>query len=102
LEQIIKYPEDYLHCHKGWFQATLPKIASELSSITILRLDCDWYASTKICLEYLYDKVVRGGFVIVDDYGYYEGCKKALDEFMQRKEVHAFLNHIDSAGRYWI
>lgn len=102
LEHIIGYPTDYLHYHKGWFQDTLPNVVTDMSDIAILRLDCDWYASTKICLEYLYDRVVRRGFVIIDDYGYYVGCRKAVDEFMHRKGIHAFLNHIDSTGRYWI
>lgn len=102
LETIIGYEPSFLHYHKGWFQNTVLKAAPEIGEIAILRLDADWYASTKVCLEYLYDTVVSGGFVIVDDYGYYEGCKKAVDEFMKQKKIHAYLNHIDSEGRYWI
>lgn len=102
LEQIVGYDTDYLHYHKGWFQDTLPKEADEVGAIAILRLDGDWYSSTKVCLEHLYDKVVRGGFVILDDYGWYEGSKKAVDEFMAREGIKAFLNHIDNAARYWI
>ncbi len=102
LEQIIGYDANYLHYHKGWFQDTLPKEADETGEIAILRLDGDWYSSTKVCLEHLYDRVVRGGFVILDDYGWYEGSKKAVDEFMAREGIKAFLNHIDNAGRYWI
>ena len=64
---------------KGWFQDTVPK--NNHGPIAILRLDGDLYASTKICLEHLYKKVVPGGFIIIDDYGL-AGCKKAVDEFM--------------------
>jgi hypothetical protein len=81
---------------------TLPNDADEVGEIAILRLDGDWYASTRVCLEHLYDKVVRGGFIIVDDYGCYEGCKKAVDEFMKTKSIQAYLNFIDDTGRYWI
>ena len=102
LETIIGYDSSFLHYHKGWFQNTLPRVAPEIGDIAILRLDGDWYASTKACLEYLYGKVVSGGFVIVDDYGCYEGCKKAIDEFMKQKRVRAYLSHIDIEGRYWI
>lgn len=102
LEIIIGYDTFFLHYHKGWFQDTLSKVAAGIGDIAILKLDADWYASTKVCLEYLYDKVVSGGFVIVDDYGCYEGCKKAVDEFMKKKRIQAYLNHIDSEGRYWI
>ena len=102
LEEKIGYDANYVHYHKGWFQHTLPRDSAEVGPIAILRLDGDWYESTRICLEYLYDKVVPGGFVIIDDYGWYEGCKKAVDEFMKRENINAFLSTIDNAGRYWI
>jgi len=102
LERIIGYEPKFLHYHKGWFQDTLPKDAHDIGNIAILRLDGDWYASTKICLEYLYDKVVSGGFVIIDDYGAYDGCKKATDEFMQSQNIKSYLSHIDMECRYWI
>jgi hypothetical protein len=102
LENVIKYDADYVHFHKGWFQHTLPLDASEIGDIAILRLDGDWYASIKVCLEYLYPKVVPGGFTIVDDYGYYEGCTRAVDEYREAHDVKAFMHHIDSGSRYWI
>jgi hypothetical protein len=102
LEQAIGYDPQYLHYHKGWFQETLPREAQEVKQIALLRLDGDWYASTKVCLDYLYENVVSGGFVIIDDYGNYEGCKKAVEEFMQERQIKAYLNHIDYTGRYWI
>lgn len=102
LETIIGYEPAFLHYYKGWFQDTLPKAAPGVGDIAILRLDADWYASTKVCLEYLYNKVVKGGFVIIDDYGCYEGCRKAVDEFMRENGIQAYLNHIDNESRYWI
>jgi len=102
LEEVIGYDKEHLHYHKGWFQDTLPTDAHGIDKIAILRLDGDWYSSTKVCLEYLYSKVVRGGFVIVDDYNYCVGCRKAIDEFMAKEDIHAFLIHIDRPGRYWI
>lgn len=102
LEETIGYDPRYLHYHKGWFQETLPKDSSLIDSIAILRLDGDWYASTKICLEYLYDKVLPGGFVIVDDYGHYAGCRKAVDEFIEQRELTVFLSQMDYTCVYWI
>ena len=67
---------------KGWFQDTLPEYRSKIGSIALLRLDGDWYESTKTCLENLFDQVVPGGFIIIDDYGHWEGCQKAVDEFL--------------------
>lgn len=102
LTKQIGYDPNFLHFHKGWFQETLPKDSSQISQIAILRLDGDWYASTRICLEFLYDKVVRGGFIIIDDYGAYDGCRKAVDEFRKSNGILDYLHHIDQAGRYWI
>jgi hypothetical protein len=102
LENAVGYSPDCLRYHQGWFQDTLPRDAAEVGEIAILRLDGDWYASTKVCLEHLYPHVVSGGFVIIDDYGCYEGCKKAVDEYMARNGITAYLHQIDSAGRYLI
>ncbi|MEO8399929.1 MAG: TylF/MycF/NovP-related O-methyltransferase [Ignavibacteriaceae bacterium] len=102
IENIIEYPKDKVHYYKGWFQETIPLNVSEIEKIAILRLDGDWYESTKVCLEHLYDKVVPGGFIIIDDYGLYSGCKKAVDEFFNiRNEVY-FLNYSQWSCRYLI
>jgi O-methyltransferase len=102
LESKIGYPSDFLHFHEGWFQDTLPRDAKSLGEIAILRLDGDLYASTKVCLEYLYDRVVSGGFVIVDDYGTYDGCRKAVDEFLGCLPSPVFLHYVNQDCRYWI
>jgi hypothetical protein len=73
----------------------------EITSIAILRIDCDWYASTKICLETFYDRVRPGGVIIVDDYGGYDGCRKAVDEFFIARNIKVFRNHVDSECIYW-
>lgn len=102
LENKIGYPPEYLHYHKGWFQNTLPLKSNAIKEIAILRIDGDWYASTKVCLEYLYDKVVPGGFVIIDDYGTYEGCRKAVHEFLDARGEKVFIHHASKDTRYWI
>jgi O-methyltransferase len=96
LEQIIGYDKAFIHYHQGLFQQTLPVVAPTIESVAILRLDGDWYASTKVCLHFLYDKVVRGGFVIIDDYGAYEGCKKAVDEFLAERNIKTRLKKVGS------
>lgn len=70
---------------KGWFQDTLPQARGEIGPIALLRLDGDWYESTKVCLEQLYDLVAPGGAVVIDDYDYWEGCRRAVDEFLARQ-----------------
>ncbi len=75
-------PAECLVFYKGWFQNTLPLRAHEISTISFLRLDGDLYESTKVCLEYLYPKISKGGYIVIDDYGSLDGCKKAVDEYL--------------------
>ncbi|MFN8344546.1 MAG: TylF/MycF/NovP-related O-methyltransferase [Spirosomataceae bacterium] len=102
LEEIIGYPVENTFYHVGWFQDTLPGAKEKIQKIALLRLDGDWYESTKVCIQSLYDKVVPGGVIIVDDYGTYEGCKKAITEFIQEKELKVFLSYSNTDCRYWI
>ena len=68
--------------------------------IAVLRLDTDWYESTKHELDTFYDSVVPGGVVIIDDYGHWKGCKKAVDEFLAiHPEI--VLETIDYTGRWF-
>jgi O-methyltransferase len=66
---------------KGWFNETLPQFTPP-SEIAVLRLDGDWYDSTRVCLENLYPHVASGGIVIVDDYYNWDGCARAVNEFI--------------------
>jgi O-methyltransferase len=85
----IGFPENKIKIYKGLFQDTIP-YATDIKQIALLRLDGDWYDSIKICLEHFYDRVVIGGVIIIDDYSSYDGCKKALDEFMESKNLTFF------------
>ena len=88
---------DRLHVVKGWFADTFPR--SELPPIALLHIDADWYDSVRLCLETWYDRVVPGGFVVLDDYGRWEGCTRATDEFLQRRHLPP-LERTGSAGHY--
>lgn len=88
--------------HKGWFQDTIPNLGTEVEKIAILRLDGDWYESTKVCLEHLYDRVSLGGVIILDDYFCWEGCRKATDEFRAARNITAPIIRIDIDSGYWI
>lgn len=76
----IPYPADRIHYVKGPVESTLPAQAPD--RIAILRLDTDWYESTRHELLSLYDRLVSGGVLIIDDYGSYQGAKEAVDEFL--------------------
>lgn len=67
----------------GWFESTLP-LVDVADGIALLRLDADWHASTTTCLEHLYHRVVPGGLIVVDDYYTWDGCARALHEFLAR------------------
>jgi O-methyltransferase len=99
---IAGYPSSLTHFHVGWFQDTLHTLPASFGEIALLRIDGDWYESTKICLDMLFPQVVSGGIVVIDDYGKWSGCRKAVDEFMATLHRPLLLNHIDAAGRYLI
>lgn len=98
---VLKLDKKNIVIKKGWFQETLPKAKKEIGDIAILRLDGDWYESTKCCLENLYGNVISGGYVVIDDYGCWEGCRKAVDEFLRKNKINVNLNKIDSEGAYF-
>src|SRR4030042_6255119 len=74
-----------VHLAKGWFEDTLP--GAQIGTIALLHLDCDWYESVNFCLEQLYDDVINGGFIVIDDYGHWKGCKEAVDEFVKSRNL---------------
>jgi hypothetical protein len=82
---------------KGMFQETLP--VADTGEISLLHLDGDWYESTRACLENLWDRVCEGGIVQIDDYGEWQGCKKAVDEFLSERAIDAHLHYIDPTAR---
>ena len=85
-----------VHYHKGFFQTTVPAAAGGIGPIALLHLDGDWYDSTRVCLAHLYDRVVSGGLITIDDYGAYDGCRRAVDTFLEASGVTAYLHPVDS------
>ena len=98
----IKVPDKLAHFHVGWFQNTVPVDAGKLGPIALLRLDGDWYDSTKVCLEHLYPLLSRGGIVIMDDYWAWEGCLKATDEYREKTTSILYPYKIDGDAGFWI
>ena len=76
----LDYPEERVHFVVGQVEETVPDQAP--GTIAILRLDTDWYESTKHELDHLYERLSPGGVLIIDDYGTWEGAKEATDEFL--------------------
>ena len=97
----FKFSRDKVHLVKGWFQDTLPVYRERVGDIAVLRIDGDWFESTKCCLENLYDNVVDGGYVILDDYALV-GCRKAVDEFFADRTPKDYPNVVlDGRGGGW-
>jgi O-methyltransferase len=88
---------DLVQFVKGLFQETLPAVT--VSPIALLHIDGDWYESVKTCLDNLYDKVSPGGIIQFDDYGYWKGARKAVDEFFEARGIRPDLTKLDYSGR---
>ena len=91
------YPRERLHFVVGRVEDTIPAQAPE--QVALLRLDTDWYDSTRHELVHLYPRVSTGGVLIVDDYGHWDGCRKAVDEFFAQDTEPLLLHRIDYTGR---
>lgn len=81
------FPNNNIKYIVGDVCVTLKDKTNIPEKISLLRLDTDWYESTKIELEYMYPKLSNGGVLIVDDYGYWNGSKKAVDEYFENKNI---------------
>jgi hypothetical protein len=91
------YPAERVHFVVGKVEDTLPECAPQ--HIAILRLDTDWYESTRHELEHLFPRLVPGGVLIVDDYGHWQGARRAVDEYFLNHPTPMLLNRIDYTGR---
>ncbi len=91
------YSSEKIHFIKGKVENTLPEYVPK--QIALLRLDTDWYESTKHELIHLFPKLVSGGVLILDDYGHWEGAKKAIDEYISQNKIQILLNRIDETCR---
>ena len=95
-----KYPEGNIKYIAGMVENTIPKTIPD--KIAILRLDTDWYESTYHELTYLFPKLVKGGVLIIDDYGHWQGARKAVDTYFSETGIPILLNRIDYTGRIGI
>jgi O-methyltransferase len=94
---MLDYPSDNIHYIKGKVEETIPATLPE--KIAILRLDTDWYESTKHELIHLFPRLVKGGVLIIDDYGFWKGARKAVDEYIIENKIQILLNRLDNTGR---
>ena len=103
LEEVKKllyatgYPMEKIHFVQGPVEQTIPVSAPD--PIALLRLDTDWYDSTMHELVHLFPRLSKSGVLIIDDYGHWEGARRACDEYFAQHRVPILLNRIDYTGR---
>jgi len=85
---------------KGLFCETLPLHAKQVGPLALLHLDGDWYESTMDILNNLYDHVLPGGYLQIDDYGYWAGCRKAVEDFQVERNLSFGVQDIDGCGAF--
>jgi len=94
---LTSYPQNKIHYIKGKVEDTIP--LKQIDQICLLRLDTDWYESTKHELVHLFPKLIKGGVLIIDDYGFWQGARKAVDEYFTENKIQILLNRLDATGR---
>jgi hypothetical protein len=92
------YPEERVQFVKGPVEATIPQHAPT-EAIALLRLDTDWYESTRHELVHLFPLLCEGGVLIIDDYGHWMGARKAVDEYLNGLPRQYYMHRIDYTGR---
>lgn len=91
--------DDQVQFLEGWFRDTLPK--APIEHLAIIRLDGDMYESTMDSLQYLYPKLSKGGFLVVDDYYAIPACRNAVDDYRKKNGITDKILTIDWSGMYW-
>jgi len=95
--QRIAYDPGRIHFVKGMIEDTVPRQAPD--TIALLRLDTDWYESTRHELVHLFPRLAVGGVLIIDDYGFWQGSRRAVDEYLAENRIPLLLCPIDETGR---
>jgi SAM-dependent methyltransferase len=85
----------YVKPIKGYFETTLPAMKQYIGQIAFMHMDADWYESIKTILENLFDSLAEDALIQLDDYGYWDGCAKALHEFEAKYTTNFQINQID-------
>lgn len=94
------YPAERIHLVAGPVERTIPACAP--AAISLLRLDTDWYESTRHELHHLFPRVSPDGVVIIDDYGHWQGARRAVDEYFQERQARHLMHRLDYTGRMFI
>lgn len=95
----IGFPLERVIFRKGLFKDTFKEKLPE--KVALLHVDADWYESVLICLTTFYERISPGGIVILDDFGHWEGCRKAFYDFCKTMNVYPLLERVGHAQAFW-
>ncbi len=97
---IVEAPQDRYTIRPGWFSETFQQPLPD--RIALLHCDADWYDSVTIVLETLYDRIVEGGAIVFDDFGYWEGCREAVFNFCRGRGIAPLIERVGPDQAFWI
>jgi O-methyltransferase len=97
--QALKLLPSCYTLHAGWFEDTFALPGPD--KIALLHIDADWYDSVLLCLDAWYDKVNPGGFIVLDDYGYWDGCRLAYEQFCRQRNIGPNLHRVSAEQAWW-
>ena len=98
--QIARFPDQDYTIQKGWFQDTFR--ASLPQSVALLHIDADWYESVMVSLQTFYDLIPPGGIIVLDDFGCWEGCRKAFYDFVAQRQINPLVERFGLYQACWI
>ncbi len=95
----LRFPASESHLVAGFIEETLPRV--EAFPVALLHIDCNFHDPVRTCLDVLYDRILPGGYVVLNDYGRYAGCKSAVDDFARDRGLVMNLIQIDNDAYYF-
>jgi O-methyltransferase len=99
--RMTQFPTEQIHVVRGWFHETFPVVHGP-ERIALLHLDADWHHSIQLCLDQWYDAVSDGGIIVLDDYGFWQGCRLAFYEFCAERQIAPTLRRVGDEQAYWV
>ncbi len=98
--KLVQTKDDQHVIRKGWFEQTFREALP--NKVALLHCDADWYSSVMIVLDTFYPLIPEGGCIVLDDFGYWEGCREAFYDFCEKRGEKPLLERVGRSQAYWI
>lgn len=99
--RLSQLPDRQIHLRPGLFAETFPP-ADRPETVALLHIDADWYDSVALALAHWYDRVPLGGVIVLDDFGYWPGCRQAVYDFCATRRIAPDLQRIGREQAHWV